>query len=382
MGRERGTFLNPANYEPLVAAPFDARTLVQTKADLIAAKTWTTVDGDMWIYNGMMTVVCADGVNNGLYILFDKAHFHHEDAWVKIESTDISDLEKVIQTLTERVDNTYTKTEVNELISKIYRVKGSVEKYTDLPADAEIGDVYNILYADKAHGINAGDNVVWTGTEWDRLGGIVDLSDYALLSDLEAIAIAAKYEAYEVVSAPIGALIDTSREKEIRIMCPKDTDWTLQNVGENGDASNYYIGFRAYAPTDDIVSFKEDMQYPIQDNTMHSFENNSFAGIDAYGRKYSLMWLAVARYDAATDTWKYYGENSSTKKFIGWNYSVEWYDANGALVASDTIRINLSNETCHNTIEPYYMGAINVNKLVQTDTQMLVLFGGTATDVN
>lgn len=32
--------------------------------------------------------------------------------------------------------------------------------------------------ADKANNIKAGDNVAWTGTEWDVLSGVVDLSAY------------------------------------------------------------------------------------------------------------------------------------------------------------------------------------------------------------
>lgn len=366
MGRERGTFLNPANYEPLVAAPFDARTLVKTKADLIAAKTWTTAEGEMWIYNGMLTVVSADGENSGLYILFNRKEYDKESSWIKLAD----------------YQNVYTKSEVDSLLSTIYRVKGSVENYADLPAHPAIGDVYNIINADEEHGISAGENVVWNGDNWDKLGGIVDLSGYTSIQEFEALAIAAKRIPYEISHFPTGTLVDASREKEIRVMCPADTDWQLQNSGENADANLYYIGFKAYAPTEDVVSFKEDLAQSIGDETMYYFENNDFAGIDEYGRKYSIVWLPVAQYTAVTDSWLYYGANSSAGKYIGWYYTVEWYDATGAIVSADTIRINLSNENCHTWIEPYYMGQINVNRLVQNDTETLVLFGGTATDVN
>ena len=52
----------------------------------------------------------------------------------------------------------------------------------------------------------------------------------------------------------------------------------------------------------------------------------------------------------------------------------------GVKVDSDTIRINLTNESCHNSIEPYYMGQINVNKLIQSDNDQLILFGGSSTN--
>ena len=68
------------------------------------------------------------------------------------------------------------------------------------------------------------------------------------------------------------------------------------------------------------------------------------------------------------DTWTYYGANSTYDKLIGWNYCVEWYNADGVCVASDLIRINLSNEDIHAAIEPYYM-----SKYVTTD-EMNVAF--------
>lgn len=49
------------------------------------------------------------------------------------------------------------------------------------------GDVWNIVNADAAHGVNAGDNVAWNGTTWDVLAGTMDLSAYMLAGDLVAI---------------------------------------------------------------------------------------------------------------------------------------------------------------------------------------------------
>ena len=68
---------------------------------------------------------------------------------------------------------------VNDKISTVYKFKGSVENYSNLPtSDNQIGDVWDIINADPDNNIKAGDNVVWTGTQWDNLGGIVDLSNY------------------------------------------------------------------------------------------------------------------------------------------------------------------------------------------------------------
>lgn len=164
-----------------------------------------------------------------------------------------------------------------------------------------------------------------------------------------------KHVKYEISNKPAEALVDY-REKEIRVLCPADTQFMQQAVGPTGDSSRYYIGFKAYAPTG-AVSFKEDTKATIEDTTMHYFENNDFAGVDVYGRKYSIVWLPVAKHND-DDTWTYFGINSSAAKYIGWYYSVEWYSADGKVIDSDTIRINLSNEACHNVVEPYFMGQV------------------------
>lgn len=174
-----------------------------------------------------------------------------------------------------------------------------------------------------------------------------------LLSKVDAKALYKKVK-YEISHKPEHALVDY-RDKEIRVMIPANTEFAKQNSGANADADAYYIGFKAYAP-DGAVSFKEDMSEIIADQTMHAFEGNDFAGIDAYGRKYSIVWLPVAKF--ANETWTYYGATSNKDKYIGWYYSVEWYGSNGKMIGSDCIRINLSNEACHNNAEPYYMNKV------------------------
>lgn len=159
---------------------------------------------------------------------------------------------------------------------------------------------------------------------------------------------------YEIAYKPTNTKVKYS-DHEIRIMCPADTKWQLQTSGANADTNIYYIGFKAYAPAD-AVAFKEDLAQIISDQTLYSFENNEFAGIDEYGRKYSIVWLAAAKYDTTTSTWTYYGAKSTTNHYVGWDYTVEWYGVDGGLINGDTIRINLSNEDCHNNPEPYYMG--------------------------
>lgn len=86
------------------------------------------------------------------------------------------------------IADAYTKDEVDAKMSSALEYKGSKDTYADLPATGnKKGDVWNIVNADAAHGVNAGDNVAWNGTTWDVLAGTMDLSAYMLAEDLVAI---------------------------------------------------------------------------------------------------------------------------------------------------------------------------------------------------
>lgn len=101
------------------------------------------------------------------------------DIFVPTKVSDIiNDLAFINNTVNNLV-NYYTKTEVDNKISSVYKYKGSVNTYADLPSSGQVvGDVYNVVTADTTHGIPAGGNVAWNGTAWDYLGGDIDLSNY------------------------------------------------------------------------------------------------------------------------------------------------------------------------------------------------------------
>lgn len=69
-------------------------------------------------------------------------------------------------------------------ISAVYKAKGSVATYEDLPSNAQVGDVYNVAATGK--------NYVWVEnlidgeSGWDDLAGIVDLSPYATTASVNA----------------------------------------------------------------------------------------------------------------------------------------------------------------------------------------------------
>ena len=64
----------------------------------------------------------------------------------------------------------------NEITEGVFKVKGSVASYDNLPQSGqEVGDVYNVL--------DTGANYVWTDNGWDKLSETIDLSDYYTKSE-------------------------------------------------------------------------------------------------------------------------------------------------------------------------------------------------------
>lgn len=250
-----------------------------------------------------------------------------------------------------KVGDPYIKMEFNDAnTSALYiPVKGLVDTYTAGSGIEIVNNVVSVKLADITHGLVAVDGALSISLATRKTDGAMSKEDKLIVDSLPEVYVARKYD---ISGTPNGTLVNYG-EKEIRIMCPVDAKFAKQTVGANGNANMYYMTFKAYAP-DGAVSFKEGDRGVIIDE-MHTFDSSA-AGVDEFGRKYSVCWLALASYDESTDTWTYFGKNSSESKYIGWDYVVEWYGENGK-IGCDAIRINLSNEDCHNSIKPYYMAS-------------------------
>lgn len=80
-------------------------------------------------------------------------------------------------------DNPHKVTAAQLGLATVYKYKGSVKTYANLPTSGQqAGDVYNVKQADPEHNIKAGDNVAWDGEKWDILAGDTDLSGCAQLN--------------------------------------------------------------------------------------------------------------------------------------------------------------------------------------------------------
>lgn len=237
--------------------------------------------------------------------------------------------------------------------------------------DLAVKDANSLYWVDETQSLYLADKLYGVGQiATEEFAGLLSAEDYKKLQELvlavgavednlskvekklDAIPDVYVAKKYEITNVPTGTLVDYG-EKEIRIMCPSDAKFVKQQVGNGGNANMYYMTFTTYAP-DGAVTFKEGDKGTIIDEVL-DFETTAGTGVDEYGRKYKHHWFALALYDEPSDTWTYFGKNSSVNRYIGWDYVVEWYDVNGVKFATDAIRINLSNESCHNNSMPYYM---------------------------
>jgi hypothetical protein len=84
MARVQGLLALSGNWEPQMAAPFDGRSLVEFKSDLILNSTWLAKDGNNYAYKGMIVVVINDATldNNGIYYLTN-SDYTNINNWVK-----------------------------------------------------------------------------------------------------------------------------------------------------------------------------------------------------------------------------------------------------------------------------------------------------------
>ena len=75
------------------------------------------------------------------------------------------------------ISDAYTKTEVDGKLAGAFHYKGTVETEADLPKEGnEQGDVWNVS--------ETGANYAWDGEKFDKLSETIDLSAYALKTDL------------------------------------------------------------------------------------------------------------------------------------------------------------------------------------------------------
>ena len=255
------------------------------------------------------------------------------------------------------IGDPYIKMTFNDAAnSSIYvPVKDLVDTYTAGDCIEIVDNKISVKIAAESNGLVAVDGALSIALATKDTAGALSAVDKAFIDSIPTTYTSKKFVKatceqvkYEITSTPEGTLVNYG-ENEIRVMCPADAEFVKQQVGTGGDANTYYMTFKTYVPNDNVVGYIEHLGDQSDSEILTSFST------DEYGRRYQPTWLGIAKYDETTGVWTYYGANSSTNKYIGWDYQIDWYDAEGVMIASDSIRINLSNEDCHSVIEPYYM---------------------------
>lgn len=198
MARTKGSVAFPFNFEIGAQSPMDARLVVASKADLIAASTYSAKN----YYKGMQVVVAN---TQEVYILKDVSKITSSDysGWTRVDGrgSKVEVIDNLTSSSTTAALSAAQGKALNDRISglgNVYRVKGTkrtIEEVYDISADAKLGDVWNITSAFTIGGkpYPANTNIVcvaeWSTSttpqnNWDPLGGTVDLSTYVPKSDI------------------------------------------------------------------------------------------------------------------------------------------------------------------------------------------------------
>lgn len=117
MARIKGQANYASNFEVLKQAPLDSRTVVSDSGDLTKAATWRDVDGNVWLYDGLIVVV--PNTNNPsapeVYVLKDKDNYGRPDAWLKLGADNASAVAAIQETLKKKANLANGKVPANEL---------------------------------------------------------------------------------------------------------------------------------------------------------------------------------------------------------------------------------------------------------------------------
>lgn len=155
-------------WSPMGRYPMVDNSIFQTYQEALTFATTNSVA----VVGSVITVTSdEDSTKNGVYQLI-----YTGEAPLTAE-TQPSGLKKIGSDID--LSNYVTKGE----IASVYKAKGSVTTFEELPTNATAGDVYNVIATGK--------NYVWVEnlidgeSGWDDLAGIVDLSPYALKSEVE-----------------------------------------------------------------------------------------------------------------------------------------------------------------------------------------------------
>lgn len=277
--------------------------------------------------------------------------------------TRVPGLVEKIGTLETNLANVYTKEEVNQKLSSVLNYKGSVDNYSDLPADAVKGDVYNVKNADTVHGVKAGDNVAYDGTSWDVLAGTIEMSGYLTKTEAETTYVA-KEEGKTLISAElIEKLTNMNADGEKNVINAVSEEFSI-------DAGTRTLSLATGKITQDkIAGLAEALAKKVDAETGKGLSTNDFTNdlkskLDAIeaGAQANVIENVSMNGEALVIAEKGVNIPLATNTTVG---VIKGSDVENGVVIDEQGAASVKN--------------LNVGKLVQTDGDWLILNGGNST---
>lgn len=277
--------------------------------------------------------------------------------------TRVPGLVEKIGTLETNLANVYTKEEVNQKLSSVLNYKGSVDNYSDLPADAVKGDVYNVKNADTVHGVKAGDNVAYDGTSWDVLAGTIEMSGYLTKTEAETTYVA-KEEGKTLISAElIEKLTNMNADGEKNVINAVSEEFSI-------DAGTRTLSLATGKITQDkIAGLAEALAKKVDAEAGKGLSTNDFTNdlkskLDAIeaGAQANVIENVSMNGEALVIAEKGVNIPLATNTTVG---VIKGSDVENGVVIDEQGAASVKN--------------LNVGKLVQTDGDWLILNGGNST---
>lgn len=277
--------------------------------------------------------------------------------------TRVPGLIEKVGTLETNLANVYTKEEVNQKLSSVLNYKGSVDNYSDLPADAVKGDVYNVKNADTVHGVKAGDNVAYDGTSWDVLAGTIEMSGYLTKTEAETTYVA-KEEGKTLISAElIEKLTNMNADGEKNVINAVSEEFSI-------DAGTRTLSLATGKITQDkIAGLAKALAKKVDAETGKGLSTNDFTNdlkskLDAIeaGAQANVIENVSMNGEALVIAEKGVNIPLATNTTVG---VIKGSDVENGVVIDEQGAASVKN--------------LNVGKLVQTDGDWLILNGGNST---
>lgn len=170
--RDRGTFNFSGNLEVKKDAPLEARSLVNSYADLVKPETWTDEQGGIWKYDCML-VSCKDRPGK-VYQLSPGADYTKESSWILIG--DASELNSKVQQFINSKGAPNGLASLNEsgiipsaqLPSYVDDVI-EVDTFSNLPGTGESGKIYIVRDTNLTYR--------WSGTDYVEISKSLALGE-------------------------------------------------------------------------------------------------------------------------------------------------------------------------------------------------------------